>query len=75
MVNNASGQNAGTNPWAGNNVQGGGGSNQSPAERYATQLEALRNMGFDDESANIRALQQTNGNINMAVERLISGNV
>ena len=77
VVNNASGQNASSssNPWAGNNVQGGGGSNQSPAERYAVQLEALRNMGFDDESANIRALQQTNGNINMAVERLISGNV
>ena len=74
-MNNASGQNANSNPWAGNNVQGGGGSNQSPAERYAVQLEALRNMGFDDESANIRALQQTNGNINMAVERLISGNV
>ena len=60
-----------TNPWA--NGSGNVQSNQTPAERYATQLIALRNMGFTNEEANIRALQHTNGNVNLAVERLING--
>ena len=30
-------------------------------------------MGFGDGSANIRALQAVNGNVNAAVERLLSG--
>lgn len=30
-------------------------------------------MGFFDREANVRALQQTGGNVNAAVERLLAG--
>ena len=30
-------------------------------------------MGFIDRAANVRALQTTGGDVNMAVERLLSG--
>lgn len=33
----------------------------------------LQDMGFIDRAANIRALQAVNGNVNAAVERLLSG--
>jgi ubiquilin len=33
----------------------------------------LQDMGFFDRDANIRALQATGGNVNAAVERLLSG--
>mmetsp|Transcript_20949 Transcript_20949/g.43725 ORF Transcript_20949/g.43725 Transcript_20949/m.43725 type:complete len:507 (+) Transcript_20949:24-1544(+) len=45
---------------------------QTPAERFARQLTSLNDMGFTDEAANIQALQATNGNVNRAVERLLS---
>lgn len=44
-----------------------------PAQRFATQLQQLRDMGFTDQERNIQALQQTGGNVNAAVERLLSG--
>lgn len=44
-----------------------------PATTYAVQLRQLQDMGFFDTSANIRALQSTGGNVNAAVERLLSG--
>lgn len=42
-----------------------------PRELYATQLEELKSMGFYDEDENLRILQICNGNINMAVDRLL----
>ena len=33
----------------------------------------LQDMGFGDRPANIRALQAVSGNVNAAVERLLSG--
>ena len=33
----------------------------------------LQDMGFADRPANIRALQAVSGNVNAAVERLLSG--
>jgi len=46
---------------------------ENPAEAYASQLQQLSDMGFYDRDANIRALQATGGNVNAAVERLLSG--
>ena len=43
-----------------------------PAERFATELTQLKEMGFVDEATNISVLQQCNGNVNMAIERLFS---
>lgn len=45
-----------------------------PATLYAPQLQQLRDMGFFDEEANLRAIQSTRGNVNAAVERLLGGN-
>ena len=41
-------------------------------ERYSSQLAQLNDMGFFDESQNLRALSATNGNVNAAVEYLLS---
>merc|ERR1719491_2571996 len=44
-----------------------------PAEqRYHVQLQSLNDMGFDDNQVNIRALTQTHGNVNRAVDVLFS---
>lgn len=39
--------------------------------RFANQIEQLHAMGFNDDTANIRALLATNGNVSAAVERLL----
>lgn len=44
----------------------------NPEETYAPQLQQLRDMGFGNHQENIRALQATGGNVNAAVERLLS---
>lgn len=44
----------------------------SPEQRFETQLNTLNDMGFQDREANIRALTACHGNVNRAVERLIS---
>lgn len=44
-----------------------------PSVRFATQLKILNDMGFNDNPANLRALQNTGGNVNTAVERLLNG--
>lgn len=44
---------------------------QPPAERFAAQLRQLRDMGFYDEAAAITALTATNGNVQLAIERLL----
>lgn len=44
-----------------------------PAVRFASQLRQLAEMGFADQPANLRALAASGGNVNAAVERLLSG--
>jgi ubiquilin len=44
-----------------------------PAERWASEIQQLTDMGFGDAQANARALQLTGGNVHAAVERLLSG--
>lgn len=46
---------------------------QHPADRYRSQLQSLRDMGFDDEQASLAALQQNHGNLNRAVDQLLMG--
>eukprot|EP00899_Mesostigma_viride_P014501 jgi/Mesvir1/23051/Mv08168-RA.1 len=48
-------------------------SNEPPETRFAAQLQQLRDMGFFDTQANIQALLASSGNVNLAVERLLSG--
>ncbi|KAK3919434.1 Ubiquilin-1 [Frankliniella fusca] len=43
-----------------------------PEERYRSQLEQLTNMGFVNRDANLQALIATFGDVNAAVERLLS---
>merc|ERR1719237_1120942 len=52
---------------------GAGGNSTPPEELYASQLTQLQEMGFHDQQANIRALSQVGGNVNAAVDRLLSG--
>eukprot|EP01097_Dermamoeba_algensis_P003807 TRINITY_DN2588_c0_g3_i1.p1 TRINITY_DN2588_c0_g3~~TRINITY_DN2588_c0_g3_i1.p1 ORF type:complete len:228 (-),score=75.79 TRINITY_DN2588_c0_g3_i1:232-915(-) len=47
-------------------------SNIPPEQRFSQQLTTLRDMGFTDTQANIEALTACNGNVNLAVERLLS---
>lgn len=49
--------------------------NISPAQRYRSQMEQLVEMGFGNQEANLQALIATFGDINAAVERLLSGQV
>jgi ubiquilin len=42
-----------------------------PAQRFAAQLDQLRNMGFPNESANLAALEMTGGNVEFAISRLL----
>jgi ubiquilin len=43
-----------------------------PEERYKDQLEKMAEMGFTNKEANIQALQATGGNVEMALERLLT---
>ena len=43
-----------------------------PRERFASQLQTIKDMGFYDEESILQALVATNGNINAAVDRLLS---
>merc|ERR1712137_1174627 len=49
------------------------GQQMSPEARFAVQLQQLNDMGFNDQEANIRCLTATAGNVNAAIERLLSG--
>lgn len=42
-----------------------------PQERYRTQLEALRGMGFSDETQCLEALERNNGSVNRALDDLL----
>lgn len=44
-----------------------------PAERFASQLTQMREMGFTDDEQNIRALSASGGNVQFAVERILDG--
>jgi len=50
-------------------------SNVHPADRFRSQIQSLRDMGFDDEQRSLAALQQHNGNLNRAVDALLMGDV
>ena len=61
---------------------GGGGSSvpvmhvpdaRPPAERFASQLASMHEMGFGDDAQCLRALTATHGNVQMAVERILDG--
>lgn len=52
-----------------------GDASQPPEERFASQLDQLASMGFVDRQANVQALIATMGDVNAAVERLLSTNV
>lgn len=45
---------------------------QTPEERFAVQLQALNDMGFTDRTRNLAALQRTSGNVNAAIDILLS---
>lgn len=45
--------------------------NTNPEERFRSQLQQLNDMGFTDTQRNIACLQATNGNVSLAVERLL----
>lgn len=45
---------------------------QISEEEMLAKIQALKDMGFLDEEANRRALQMSNGDINVAVERLLN---
>ncbi|KAJ4458937.1 putative Ubiquitin family protein; expressed [Paratrimastix pyriformis] len=44
----------------------------APEVRFARELEQLHEMGFMDDTANVRALTLTNGSIQLALERLFA---
>eukprot|EP00916_Digyalum_oweni_P027504 GHVL01044995.1.p1 GENE.GHVL01044995.1~~GHVL01044995.1.p1 ORF type:complete len:361 (+),score=70.30 GHVL01044995.1:47-1084(+) len=63
-----------------NQNSGFGGANvptdtRPPNERFAVQLSSLRDMGFIDNDANIQALQQSDGDVNTAITRLLERGV
>jgi len=43
-----------------------------PREKYATQLAQVKEMGFLDEETILQVLQQTNGNVPLALEVLFN---
>lgn len=44
-----------------------------PAERFAAQLQQMREMGFDQEPQCIAALTATGGSVQLAIERILDG--
>lgn len=50
-------------------------SSEPPEIRFQAQLAQLNDMGFFDADENIRVLLATGGNVNAAIERLLSGNI
>ena len=43
-----------------------------PEQRFRIQLQSLNDMGFDDNRVNIPALVQTHGNVNRAIDMLLT---
>lgn len=48
-----------------------GGDQRPPEERYASQLQSLRDMGFHDGPANLRALLISGGSVEGAISVLL----
>ena len=46
-------------------------SSAPPEERFKEQLKALNDMGFVNKEVNIQALEQTGGNVEAAIERIL----
>ncbi|KAJ8473882.1 hypothetical protein ONZ45_g16134 [Pleurotus djamor] len=46
---------------------------RSPEERYQVQLQQLQEMGFSNATQNVRALLATAGNVQAAIEYILSG--
>jgi ubiquilin len=42
-----------------------------PEQRYADQLQQMSDMGFTNKDLNIQMLDQTGGNVQLAIERLL----
>lgn len=45
---------------------------EPPETRFRAQLEQLEEMGFSERQANVRALLATGGNVEAAIEYLLS---
>ena len=43
-----------------------------PKEKYAEQIQQIKEMGFPDEDAIAQILEQTGGNVQLALEKLFS---
>mmetsp|Transcript_23423 Transcript_23423/g.34266 ORF Transcript_23423/g.34266 Transcript_23423/m.34266 type:complete len:153 (+) Transcript_23423:3-461(+) len=57
----------------GGTVGGGQAPNVIPNEqRFVIQLQSLNDMGFDDNQVNIAALVATHGNVNRAIDMLLT---
>lgn len=41
-----------------------------PREKYAAELAQIKEMGFTDEETILSVLKDSNGNVNLALERL-----
>jgi len=69
------------NPFGMGGMGGFGGQQQEPAdsrppeERYASQLQQLNDMGFYEFDRNVRALRMAGGNVQGAIEHLLSGTI
>lgn len=46
--------------------------NQPDEERFKDQIQQCKDMGFDDQVKVISALKACNGNVDLAVERLLN---
>ena len=46
--------------------------NEPPEVTYRSQLQRLHEMGFYDDEENIRVLRECNGNLNRAIDHLLS---
>ena len=45
---------------------------QTPEQRFAEQLNKLEEMGLTNREVNLQVLQQCNGNLELAIERLFN---
>jgi len=63
----------GTLPQNSGEIPGGTQQQQTSQQRFSVQLQQLSDMGFTDTQRNIEALQSCGGNVDRAVERLLSG--
>ncbi|KAE9548729.1 hypothetical protein FO519_008057 [Halicephalobus sp. NKZ332] len=53
-------------------LAGGAPDNRPPEERFRSQLEQLVSMGFTNQEANLRAIQEAHGDVNGAIDRLLN---